>query len=223
MNRFRLIIVVIVVVIVAAAGALSYVLLTPPVKPNPAVMLSKWSNAVYTANYTITYAGNVNVFGIIGISSSIIGPSITWSQNTLNKVLLTLSLRNQSNILVAMNNVSNNEYNLCIALMSGLTLSYCQHISPSQLPLISSLSSSSWSFLSRISINGMSSYCYESVSSSSEQSYNVTLCITMNGILTNAYITRHYASGFYSITMTINNVKGNQFLASEFNKVIGSS
>ena len=223
MSRLRLIIVVVVVIIVAVVGVLSYVLLTPPAKPNPTVMLSKWSGSTYTANYTITYSGSINVFGIIGISSSIIGPSITWSQNTLNKVLLILSLKNQTNTLVTMNNIGNNEYNLCMAFMSGLTLSYCQHTSPSKLPLISSLSSSSWSFLSRINVNGINSYCYASVSNSSEQSYNVTLCISLNGVLTKAYITKHTLSGFYSITMTINSVKVNQFLSSEFNKVNSSS
>ncbi|WP_291764735.1 hypothetical protein [Caldivirga sp. UBA161] len=222
MSRLRLIIVVAIVIIVAVVGVLSYMLLTPPAKPSPTVMLSKWSSSTYTANYTITYSGSISIFGIIGISSSIIGPSITWSQNTLNKVLLILSLRNQTNTLVAMNNIGNNEYNLCVALMSGLTLSYCQHTSPSELPLINSLSSSSWSFLSRINVNGIYSYCYASVSNSSAQSYNVTLCISLNGVLTKAYITKHTLSGFYSITMTINGVEFNQFLSSEFNKVNSS-
>ncbi|WP_292000310.1 hypothetical protein [Caldivirga sp.] len=221
MNKLMLVIVVIVAVV--AVGALSYVSLTPPAKPNPEVMLNKWSSSTYTANYTITYTGSINVFGIIGISSSMIGPSITWSQNTLNKVLLILSLKNQTNTLVSMSNIGNNEYNLCLSLVSGLTLSYCQHTSASQLPLINSLLSSSWSFTSRINVNGISSYCYASVSNSSEQSYNVTLCIALNGVLTQAYIIKRTPSGFYRITMTINSVKVNQFLSSEFNKATGSS
>ncbi|ABW02599.1 hypothetical protein [Caldivirga maquilingensis] len=223
MNRLGLIIVVIVLIAVAVVGVLSYMSLTSSAKPSPIVMLNKWSSSTYTANYTITYTGSINIFGVIGISSSLIGPRITWSQNTLNKILLVLSLKNQTSTLVAMNNIGNNEYNLCIALTGGLTLSYCQHTSPSQLPLINSLSSSSWSFLSRINVNGINSYCYASVSNSSEQSYNVTLCIALNGVLTKAYIIKNTTSGSYSIIMTINGVEVNQFPSSEFNKITSSS
>lgn len=218
MNKVTIAVIAVVVVIIL--GAALYVLSLINAKPpSPELMLGKWAEATYTANYTMTYRGNINIFNILGVSVSVIGPEVTWSQGTLNKVLIQLYLSNSTQVIVATNNLGGGVYNLCFALASGLTLSYCQHVTQSQVPLLSVISSQSWVYRSRLTINGLTSYCYMSITNSSAQTYNVTLCIAPNGVLTMAHVIKQTPSGYYDITMTISSIRVGEFLANEFNEL----
>jgi len=222
----RPLLIAVIVVVVIAAGVAAYLLpsILPTVKPpSPMVMLSRWSEATYTANYTMIYGGNINVFGIVGVSSTIVGSSITWSQGTLNRVLIQLSLSNSTYLLLAIKNLGGGMYHLCTALSSGVTLSYCQNVNQSQVPLLGALSPSSMVFKSKVTVNGILSYCYMSLVSSGVQSYNVTLCIAPNGVLTMANITKHTPTGYYNIMLTLNNFSINQFLSNRFNEIAGAA
>lgn len=223
MNRLILVIVAVVVIVLAAVGLLVIKVTSMP--PSAAIMFTKWSNAIYTANYSISYLGTLNIFNVLGVKVNLTGPSIVWSQDTLNNILLSMPPR--FNVLVAAKHVSGNVYHVCVAIpisvLNTSMIRVCGDMSESQFPIISSLFSGRWSYVGTLTVSGISSYCYESSYANVTMSYRLTLCIAPNGVLTMAKAYKSIPSGYYNITLTLISVSNGRFLSSYFNEAESAS
>ena len=212
-----------VILVIAAAAAILYVASTSR-PPSMANLMARWASAKYTADYSIGASGSLFIFtfNVTKFLNGTIG-LLTWTQNGFSQVALLTSPIGGVRLGLSAGRISGSMYRVCAGLVGQLTIVTCSDVNVGEIPLLNLSQVSRWNYGGVERVGGLLSYCYWTSGSSGGASYNETVCIAGNGVLTYLDIVKVAPAYSYHVYLRLVNVTYGEFLSSYFNQIQASS